>query len=375
MIPFLELGSAYRELKSEIDDAVSRVLSSGSYILGKEVADFEEQFAAYCEAEACIGVGNGLDALHLALLAVGVGPGDEVIVPSHTFIATWLAVAQCGAKPVPVEPDSRTFNIDPERIEQALTDRTRAIVPVHLYGQPADLDPILSVARKHGLKVVEDAAQAQGASYKGRRIGGHGDAVSWSFYPVKNLGAIGDAGAVTTNDPEIARRLRLLRNYGSEVRYYNDEIGYNSRLDPIQAAILGVKLRHLDAWNARRQVLADMYLDSLRDCIELPTTIPFTSSVWHLFVVQHPKRDELQRRLAEAGVGTIIHYPVACHQQKAFADRGFRASDLPIAQQLAETVLSLPMGPHLSTADCAAVIERVKSTVAQMGEPGAPSGA
>ena len=237
-IPFLDLRSAYMELKDELDGAYHRVMESGWYILGQEVDQFEKEFAAYCGAEHCIGVGNGLDALHLILRAYGIGPGDEVIVPSNTYIATWLAVSQAGATPVPVEPDERTYNIDPARIEAAITPRTRALLPVHLYGQPADLDPILDIARRHGLKVIEDAAQAHGARYKGKRIGGHGDAVAWSFYPGKNLGALGDGGAVTTNDRELAERLRVLRNYGSRIKYVNEVQGFNSRLDPLQAAFL-----------------------------------------------------------------------------------------------------------------------------------------
>ncbi|WP_181705458.1 DegT/DnrJ/EryC1/StrS family aminotransferase [Chthonobacter rhizosphaerae] len=360
MIPFLDLAPATREVRGELDAAIARVLDSGIYILGPEVAAFEERYADYCGVSACIGVANGLDALVLALRAVGVGPGDEVIVPSHTFVATWLAVVHAGATPVPVEPLETTFNMDPARIEAAITPRTRAIVPVHLYGQPADLDPILAIARRFGLKVVEDAAQAQGARYKGRRIGGHGDAAAWSFYPAKNLGALGDAGAVTTNDPEIARQVRLLRNYGSEVRYYNEAVGHNSRLDPIQAAVLSVKLAHLDAWNERRRAVAAAYLDGLRDVLPLPAVPAGMEPVWHLFVVRHPRRDLLKARLEEAGVGTHIHYPVACHQQKAFAAMPVAGADLPIASRLADDVLSLPMGPHLSLDEAARVIAAVR---------------
>jgi dTDP-4-amino-4,6-dideoxygalactose transaminase len=247
-IPFLDLHASYLELKFEIDEAVTRVLNSGWYILGPEVEAFENEFATYCQTKFSIGLANGLDALTLALRAMDVGPGDEVIVPSNTYIATWLAVSQCGATPVPVEPDDRTYNIDPVSIVAAITPRTKVILPVHLYGQPADLDPILEIARKHGLRVLEDGAQAHGARYKGQRIGGHGDAVAWSFYPGKNLGAIGDGGAVTTNDPVIADRIRVLRNYGSHVKYVNEVKGFNSRLDPIQAAILRVKLNKLDVW-------------------------------------------------------------------------------------------------------------------------------
>lgn len=348
-VPFLDLHAAYLELKDELDGAYRRVMDSGWYILGPEVDAFEAEFAAYCEAAQCIGVASGLDALHLVLRALGIGPGDEVIVPSHTYIATWLAVSQTGATPVPVEPNARTFNIDPARIEEAITPRTRALLPVHLYGQPADLDPIMELARRHGLKVIEDAAQAHGARYKGRRIGGHGDAVAWSFYPGKNLGALGDGGAVTTNDIELAERLRVLRNYGSRVKYVNEIQGYNSRLDPLQAAFLRVKLRHLDDWNVRRQAIAAIYLSRLADTdLILPDVPSWADPVWHLFVVRHPQRDALQRRLIEAGIDSLIHYPIPPHKQAAYAPTGFATDALPIAARIADEVLSLPMGPQLS---------------------------
>jgi dTDP-4-amino-4,6-dideoxygalactose transaminase len=324
-------------------------MASGWYILGPEVEQFEADYAAYCQADHCIGVANGLDALHLSLRAYGIGPGDEVIVPSNTYIATWLAVSQAGATPVPVEPDERTYNIDPARIEAAITPRTRALLPVHLYGQPADLEPILAIARRHGLKVIEDAAQAHGARYQGKRLGGHGDAVAWSFYPGKNLGALGDGGAVTTNDPELADRLRVLRNYGSRVKYINEVQGYNSRLDPLQAAFLAVKLRHLDAWNDRRRAIAATYLEGLADTgLTLPQVPVWADPVWHLFVVRHPQRDGLQRQLSEAGIGTLIHYPIPPHRQQAYAEAGQAADSLPLAARMAAEVLSLPMGPQLS---------------------------
>ncbi len=348
-IPFLDLRAAYLELKPEIDDAVARVLSSGWYILGEEVEAFEAEWAAYCEAKHAVGVANGLDALHLALRALGVGPGDEVIVPSNTYIATWLAVSQCGATPVPVEPDARTYNIDPARIEQAITPATRVIMPVHLYGQPADMDPILAIARKHSLRVVEDAAQAHGARYKGQRIGTHGDVVAWSFYPGKNLGALGDGGAITTNDPEIADRIRVLRNYGSRVKYQNEVQGYNSRLDPIQAAVLRVKLRVLDEWNGRRRGIAQRYSESLAGSeLILPHVPDWADPVWHLFVVRHPNRDQLQQRLAQAGIQTMIHYPIPPHKQQAYVKERFGEMQLPLASQLADEVLSLPMGPQMT---------------------------
>lgn len=351
-IPFLDVGAAYRELKPEIDAAIARVLDSGWYILGPEVDAFETEYAAYCEAEHAIGVANGLDALHLALLAMGVGPGDEVIVPSNTYIATWLAVSQCGATPVPVEPVEATYNIDPARIEAAITPATRVILPVHLYGQPADLDPILAIARKHGLRVLEDAAQAHGARYKGRRVGAHGDAVAWSFYPGKNLGALGDGGAVTTNDPELADRIRVLRNYGSRVKYVNEVKGFNSRLDPIQAAVLRVKLRVLDEWNARRRGIAQRYREGLAGSgLVLPQVPEWAEPVWHLFVVRHPERDALVKRLNEAGVGTLIHYPVPPHLQAAYAETGFGVGAFPVAERMAGEVVSLPMGGQMAAED------------------------
>lgn len=349
MIPFLDLKAAYLELKPEIDAATARVLDSGWYILGSEVEAFEREYAEYCGAEFCVGVASGLDALTLALGAVGVGPGDEVIVPSNTYIATWLAVSQCGATPIPVEPDEATYNIDPARIAASITPRTKVILPVHLYGQPADLDPIVAIARQHGLKVVEDAAQAHGARYKGRRIGGQGDAVAWSFYPGKNLGAMGDGGAVTTNDPELADRIRVLRNYGSRVKYVNDVRGVNSRLDPIQAAILRVKLARLDEWNDRRREIARNYSDALAACgLVLPHVPEWAEPVWHLYVVRSPERDALQDRLTAAGVGTLIHYPIPPHMQAAYANLDLAPDALPLAKQLASDVLSLPMGPQLT---------------------------
>lgn len=348
-VPFLDLRPAYQELAEEIDEAVSRVVHSGWYVGGEEVRRFESAFAEYCEAGACVGVGNGLDALHLALRALDIGSGDEVIVASNTFIATWLAVTMTGATPVPVDPDPRTFNMNPELIESAITHHTRAVLPTHLYGQPAELDPILGIARDHGLKVVEDAAQAHGAKYKDRRLGGHGDAVAWSFYPGKNLGAMGDAGAVTTNDPEIARRVRMLGNYGSTRKYIHETRGVNSRLDALQAAVLAVKLRHLDEWNKRRRSIADRYSERLADTgLGLPHVPGWAEPVWHLYVVGSADRDRRASRLAEAGIQTLIHYPVPPHLQRAYADIGLGRGALPIAECLADKVFSLPIGPHMS---------------------------
>lgn len=352
MIPFLDLGAAYRALKPEIDTAVQRVLDSGWYILGPEVEAFEAEWAEYCGASHAVGLANGLDALVLALRALDVGPGDEVIVPSNTYIATWLAVSAVGAKPVPVEPDLATHNIDPARIGAALTEKTKAILPVHLYGQAADLDPILTLARTHGLAVVEDAAQAHGARYKERRIGAHGDIVCWSFYPGKNLGALGDAGAVTTNNADLADRIRMLRNYGSREKYVNEVQGANSRLDPVQAAVLRVKLTHLDKWTERRRAIADLYLAELAETdLILPHVPDWADPAWHLFVVRSAEREALQTRLTKKGIGSLIHYPIPPHMQEAYGDMGFLADALPVARQLATEVLSLPMGPQLPLDD------------------------
>lgn len=351
MVPFLDLKSPYDELKPEIDAAIQRVLDSGWFILGPEVETFERAFATYCDAAHAVSVANGLDALHLALLAMDVGPGDEVIVPSNTYIATWLAVSQCGATPVPVEPRADTHTLDPDRVEAAITPRTRVILPVHLYGLPADMDPLCAIARRHGLRILEDGAQSHGARYKGRPLGAHGDAVAWSFYPGKNLGALGDGGAVTTNDPALADRLRVLRNYGSRVKYVNEVKGWNSRLDPMQAAVLGVKLARLDAWNDRRRALAARYTAGLAAVagpdLGLPVSPAGFDSAWHLYVVTTQHRAALQAALAEAGIGTLIHYPIAPHRQQAYAELGLGPGSQPIAERLADQVLSLPMGPHL----------------------------
>lgn len=360
-IPFLDLKAQHDELRAELREAFERVLDSGWYILGNEVAQFEKEFAGYCESKHCIGVGNGLDALHLILRAYGIGEGDEVIVPSNTYIATWLAASYAGATPIPVEPDERTYNIDPARIEAAITPRTKAIIAVHLYGQPADMDAINAIAQKHGLKVIEDAAQAHGARYKGRRVGSLGDAGGFSFYPGKNLGAIGDGGAVTTNDAELAEKIRMLGNYGSRVKYYNEVQGYNSRLDELQAAFLRVKLQYLDKWNARRVKLAAEYLHQLTECsLILPYVPTWAEPVWHLFVVCHAKRDVLQKWLGAAGIGTMVHYPVPPHLQAAYWNLKFVQGDFPVSEQLARTVLSLPMGPHADTVEGAEVIKRLK---------------
>jgi dTDP-4-amino-4,6-dideoxygalactose transaminase len=361
-VPFLDVPAIYSELKYELDEAAARVMASGGYILGPEVNAFEDEFAAYCGTRHAIGVASGLDALRLILLGYGIGPGDEVIVPSNTFIATWLAVSQTGAVPLPVEPDPATHNITAGAIESAISSRTKAVMPVHLYGQPADMHAIVQLGRDRGICIIEDAAQAQGARYRGRMAGSLADAAGFSFYPGKNLGALGDAGAVTTDDDVLAERVRLLRNYGSRRKYYHDLPGLNSRLDSLQAAFLRVKLRHLDEFNARRGRIAARYLEGLREEVIVPVVPEWADPVWHLFVIRHIQRDALQARLDEAGIDTLIHYPIPPHRAEAYRD--FAALQLPIAEQLADEVLSLPIGPHLQLEAVDRVIDAVRAAVA-----------
>lgn len=360
-IPFLDLKGVNAELGSEILDAVTRVIENRSYVLGDEVTNFEHEFASYTETNHCIGVGNGLEALRIGLKALGVGSGDEVIVPAHTFIATWLAVSQCGAQPVPVEPTLGTRNINTDAIEQAITPRTRGIIPVHLYGQSADMDPILDIAEARGLFVFEDAAQAQGARYKGRRCGGQGAICAWSFYPGKNLGALGDAGALTTNDERLADRIRKLGNYGSTRKYIHELKGGNSRLDAIQAAVLSVKLAHLDVWNERRTILANRYLKNLADQVDLhlPKVPEWADPVWHLFTVVTKHRDALQAHLEKSGIQTLIHYPVPPHKTAAYCD-DMDWGELPVAERIADSILSLPIGPHLKKDHVGLVCDAVR---------------
>lgn len=367
-VPFVDFVSPYNELKAELNDAYFRFMESAWYVLGKEVEAFENEYAEYCGTEYCVGVGNCLDAMHLVLRAWEIGAGDEVIVPSNTYIATWLAISYAGATPVPVEPDPRTFNIDCDRINDAITPRTKAIMPVHLYGQPADMEPIMAMAEKHGLKVLEDAAQAQGARYRGKRVGALGHAAGHSFYPTKNLGALGDAGAVTTDDAELADRVKVLRNYGSRRRYNNEVKGLNSRLDELQAAFLRVKLRYLDDWNARRVKISESYLSMLSDAgcgLVLPIVPDGIDPVWHLFVVRHPQRDALQAKLTESGIGTLIHYPIPPHLSGAYADSHAHL-ELPLAEQLASSILSLPIGPHLTEPQTHEVASAVYAATASL---------
>lgn len=349
-IAFLDLKIQYDEIKSEIDAAYKRVIESGWYILGEEVSSFESEFAKYCGTKYCVGVGNGLEALYLVLKAWGVGPGDEVIVPSNTYIATWLAVSHTGASPVPVEPNEKTYNIDAEKIESAISERTKVILPVHLYGQSTDMDPICDIARKHGLKILEDSAQSHGATYKGRKTGSLGDASAFSFFPSKNLGAYGDAGSVTTDDQELAEKIKVMRNYGSPKKYVNDLKGYNSRLDELLAAFLRTKLKYLDEWNKRRKKVAQWYFETLPKSFPeliLPYIPEWAEPCWHLFVVRTKKRDELQTKLSNHGISTLIHYPIPPHLQQAYDDLGYIQGDFPIAEKMAKEVLSFPMGIHL----------------------------
>ena len=360
LIPFLNLYAAYSELRDDINNSIKLSLESGFYIGGEQVEKFEQEFASYTESDYCVSVGNGLDAIHLGLRALGVGPGDEVIVPSHTFIATWLGVTQVGATIVPVDPEDKTFTIDPEKIEAAVTQKTKAIIPVHLYGQSADLDPILAIAKKYDLLVLEDAAQAHGAKYKDRRIGSHGDLVAWSFYPGKNLGAFGDGGAITTNNKSLAEKVRKLGNYGSIVKYQHELSGFNSRLDPIQASILSVKLAHLDKWNSRRKEIANAYSHALsRTALSTPQVAQWADPVWHLYVIRSDNRDALQKRLEENGIQTLIHYPTPPHLQNVYKNCSWNRGAFPIAEMLASDMLSLPIGPHLEMQDVERVIKAI----------------
>lgn len=358
-VPFLDLKLINLRYRDDLHSALDRVLDAGIFILGKETDSFENEFASYCNVNYCIGVANGLEALHLVLRAWGVGPGDEVIVPSNTFIATWLAVSYTGAIPVAVEPDLVTYNIDPARIEAAITSRTRVIIPVHLYGQPADMGGIMAIAEKHGLKVLEDAAQAHGARYQGQRTGGLGHAAGFSFYPGKNLGALGDGGAVTTDDPELAERIRVLRNYGSRIKYQHETKGFNSRLDELQAAFLRIKLRHLDADNSRRKMIAERYQQTLEGAgIIIPVVRPWADPVWHLYVIRTKQRDLFKDKLDALGVGSLSHYPIPLHIQGAYnSSNSIAVNSFPIAEKIANEVISLPMGPHLTDDQVDNVIE------------------
>ncbi|HWG41733.1 MAG TPA: DegT/DnrJ/EryC1/StrS family aminotransferase [Gemmataceae bacterium] len=349
-VPFLDVKAAYLELQDDLRVAFERVMDAGQFILGPEVEAFEREFAAFCGVKHCVAVGNGLDALALALRANGVQPGQEVIVPAYTFIATWLAVSAVGAIPVAVDVEEDTWNLDPRKIEAAISSRTAAVMPVHLFGQPADMDAVNALAQSRGLKVIEDAAQAHGARYKGRRAGALGDAAGFSFYPGKNLGAFGDGGAVTTDDDTVAEQVRLLRNYGSRVKYQHECLGGNSRLDELQAAFLRVRLQHLEEWNARRTRWATAYRTALTSVPQLirPPISPEIEPAWHLFTVRHERRNELQHYLAGVGITTLIHYPTPPHRSPAYRCGRWRGIRPVVAERLAEETLSLPLGPHMT---------------------------
>jgi len=366
IVPFVDLQAQYRAIKREVDEAIARVVESAAFILGREVEAFESAFAEYLGARFCVGVSNGTAAIQLAVMACGVREGDEVIVPANTFFATAEAVSTAGAVPVFVDADAVSYTIDVNRIEAAITPRTRAIMPVHLYGQPADLDTIFDIAARHNLAVIEDAAQAHGTHYKGRRVGARGRANCFSFYPGKNLGAYGEGGAVVTDDAEVARRVRLLRDHGSEQKYRHEIIGYNFRLEGLQGAVLNVKLKHLDNWNALRRQHAARYGELLAfaqtsGALALPEELPYARHIYHLYVVQLGARDELQKHLAAAGVQTGIHYPVPVHLQPAYRALGKRAGDFPEAERQAARVLSLPMFPELTDEQIAHVAEAIRS--------------
>ena len=367
-IPFLDLGASHRELGGELEAAVSRVIDSGWYLLGPELEAFEREFADYCGTRHCVGVGSGLSAIGLALRAAGVGPGDEVIVPAYTWVATWEAVSEIGAQPVAVDVEPDTYNLDPEQIQAAITERTAAIVPVHLRGQPADLEAIDALAAAAGLFVVEDAAQAHGAKQRQRRVGSIGRAGAFSFYPTKNLGTVGNGGAVTTDDEELAQRLRLLRNYGMRNRYEIEARGVNSRLTEIEAAALRVKLPHLDRWNRARATLAAIYTAAFRDraAISLPQVPSWAEPVWHLYLLGHPDRDACAAALAERGVETLVHYPLLPHHTEAYRER-WPAGSFPVADRLCANALSLPLYPQLDPAGCERVADAVLATLPAAG--------
>jgi len=362
-VPLLSFEPQHVPLRGALTDAFTRVYDSYWYVLGEEVKQFEQEYAAFNHVPYTIGVANGLDALMLALRVLEISPGDEVIVPSNTYIATWLAVTQVGAMPVPVEPDPATSNLDPARLVAAITPRTRAIMPVHLYGQACRMTEIMALAQQYGLHVVEDNAQAQGATFDGRMTGSFGAVNGTSFYPGKNLGALGDAGAVTTADADLAQRVRVLRNYGSQQKYYNEVVGYNSRLDELQAAMLRVKLPHLPEWTRQRQQIAAWYNQRLAGLpsLRLPTVADGATHVYHLYVVHSPHRTALQQHLTAAGIGTLIHYPVPPHRQQAYANLNLPAGSFPIAEELAATCLSLPMWPGMTEEHVEAVAAAIRS--------------
>lgn len=362
-VPFLELKPTYDALRTDIDAAYRRVMDSGWFIFGQELEQFEAEYAKSIGVTHCIGVANGLEALQLSLLAAEIGPGDEVIVPSHSYIASWLAVSQTGATLVPSEPAHGSFSLDPAQVEAQITAKTRAIMPVHLYGEVGDMDALRELAIRRHLLLIEDGAQSHGATCRNRASGALGDIAGISFYPSKNLGAFGDAGAVTTSNDALAERVRTLRNYGSKQRYHHEVKGINSRLSELQAAFLRAKLPHLDRWNSHRQTLASLYFEGLSGLSELtlPPRYPFSFCVWHLFVVRTPHRERLRGYLSDRGVASQIHYPIPPHLSGAYADQGWKVGDFPLAERYASEVLSLPMGPHHSESQIYYVIEQIRA--------------
>lgn len=365
-IPYLDLRAQIKPLRAELDAAIARTIDNCSFCLGPDVAQFEKGFAGFCGAEHCVGFNSGTSALHVALLLLGVGPGDEVITTPFTFVATSWAISYVGAKPVYVDVDDTTFNLDPEQIEKAITPRTKAIVPVHLYGQPFDIDSIREICRKHNLPLVEDACQAHGAKYKGKVVGTFGEISCFSFYPGKNLGAFGEGGALVTNNAAFASRARSLREHGSSVRYYHDEVGFNYRMEGIQGAVLAIKLKHLEKWTRERQRVAKLYTELLAGTpLQLPHQASFAESVWHLYVVRHPRRDELKKHLDANGVGCALHYPLPLHLQKCYASLGHRPGDFPAAEKAASQCLSLPIYPELTEQQVQRVVQVVKEFFAR----------
>ncbi len=363
-VPYLDLKAQYRSIKGEIDAAIGKVLDSCQFVLGPEVSEFEKDFAAYCGTSECIALNSGTSALHLALLAAGIGPGDEVITTPFTFVASVAAILYAGARPILVDIHPRSFALDPSKIEAAITPRTKAILPVHLYGQPADMDPIMEIARRHNLIVIEDAAQAHGARYKGRPVGSIGHMACFSFYPGKNLGAYGEGGAVTTNNSEHARSVRMLRDWGQDRKYHHVLRGYNYRMEGFQGAVLGVKLRHLEKWTEERRNLVQRYNQLLSDCeLELPAEMSGVRHVYHVYTVRSKERDRLQKALTDEGVQTGIHYPVPVHLQPAYADLGYGPGSFPEAESAARQVLSLPLYPELPLQDLSQVADAVKKIV------------
>jgi dTDP-4-amino-4,6-dideoxygalactose transaminase len=361
-VKFLDVRYTYTSIREQLDDAYNRVMRSGMYVGGDEVRAFENKFAKYCEADYCIGVGNGLDALRLGLLACGVKPGDEVLVPANTFIATWLSVSQIGAIPIAIEPCKKTYTMDPSAMKGAITPKTRAVIPVHLYGHPADISQIADIARENDLLIIEDAAQAHGAKYLSQPIGSHGDAVAWSFYPGKNLGAFGDGGAITTNSETLASQLRILHNYGSTRKYIHTEQGYNSRLDPLQAAFLSVKINYLDDWLRQRRCIAEKYLAGLeKTSFILPSTACWATHAWHLFVIRHHNRDAVREHLDRLGVETGLHYPICPSEQSAYRDSLSCRDSTTLASEFAKTSISLPIGPHLNASHVSHVLNALHS--------------